>query len=180
MAAAQRPKWIEPNTSWDDEDKGQVVEMNRPESSVDRFHNHEEMSPEGMARALSDLQASVEAMSGRLAAAESGAAGAAQATKDLGASMFKMGDAVSRRVKTLEESTAAAREAAEALAAAEKKRAIAAAKRQAGDRRLMFGALAAAVVAIAVAGGSVMMSKQAASHAPAAPVLYSPSASGGN
>lgn len=177
MAAAQRPKWTDPNASWGDDDK--VVEMNRPESSVDRFHNHEDMSPEGIAQAINNLQASVEAMTGRLAAAESDASGAAQATKDLGASMFKMGDAVSRRVKTLEDATAAAREAAEALAAAEKKRAAAAVKRQAGDRRLMFVALAAAVVAIAVAGGALVMSKQAAPHAPAQ-VLYSPSASGGN
>jgi hypothetical protein len=44
----------------------------------------------------------------------------------------------------------------------------------------MFAALAAAAVAIAVASGAVMMSKQAAAHAPTAPVLYSPSASGGN
>ena len=179
MAAAQRPKWIDPNATWGEDDKGKVVEMSRPESMVDRFHNHEEMSPEGMAQALSDLQASVEAMNGRLAAAEGGVAGVSQATKDLGAGMFKMGDAVSKRVKTLEDAAAAAREAAEALAVAEKKRAAAASKRQAGDRRLMFAALAAAAVAIAVAGGAILMSKQAAPHVPAQ-VLYSPSASGGN
>jgi len=171
MAAAQRPKWIDPNATWGEDDKGKVVEMSRPESMVDRFHNHEEMSPEGMAQALSDLQASVEAMNGRLAAAEGGVAGVSQATKDLGAGMFK-------RVKTLEDAAAAAREAAEALAVAEKKRAAAASKRQAGDRRLMFAALAAAAVAIAVAGGAILMSKQAAPHVPAQ-VLYSPSASGG-
>jgi hypothetical protein len=179
MAAAQRPKWIDPSSTWDDDDTGKVVDMNRSDSNVDRFHNHEDMSLEGMVRTIGELQASVEAMSGRLAAAETGVAGVAQATKDLGAGMFKMGDAVSKRVKTLEDAAAAARESAEALAAAEKKRAAAQAKRQDGDRRLMFAALAAAAVAIAVAGGAVFMSQQAAPHTPA-PVLYSPSASGGN
>jgi hypothetical protein len=179
MAAAQRPKWSDPSATWGDDDQGKVVDMNRPDTNVDRFHNHEEMSPEGMARAISDLQASVQEMKGRLASAESGVAGSAQATKDLGASMFKMGDAVSKRVKTLEDAGAAAKEAAEALAAAEKKRAAALAKRHAGDRRLVFAALAAAVVAIAVAGGAIYMSKQTAPHAQA-PVLYSPSSTGGN
>jgi hypothetical protein len=180
MAAAQRPKWIDPDASWAGDDTGKVVDMTRPDSSVDRFHNHEDMSPEGMARAISDLQASMQAMTGRLAAAESGVAGAAQATKDLGASMFKMGDAVSKRVKTLEDAGAAAKEAAETLAAQEKKRVAAEAKRQDGDRRLVMIALTAALMAIVVAGGAIYMSKQAATPHATAPVLYSPGASGGN
>ena len=67
MAVAQqsKPKWVDPDSMWDDDvpasEGDNVIEMTRPESDIDRFHNHEDLSPEAMARAISDLQASADA-----------------------------------------------------------------------------------------------------------------------
>jgi hypothetical protein len=200
MPAPQpKPKWVDPD-SWGDDDQATVIDI-RPELSIDRFHNHEDLSPEGLAKAISDLKESVEALDSRLNVAEEGASGAAHAAKDLGVSMVKMGDALSKRVKLLEDSAAAIESAAGAAAhaaaaeataqimelaaqksAAEKAASAAAAaplfvaaKPPAKNRRMLYigGAIAALVVA---AAGALVVMKPATPHAAApAQMLYAPS-----
>jgi predicted RNA-binding Zn ribbon-like protein len=188
MAVAQqsKPKWVDPDTMWDDDapagDVDNVIEMARPESSIDRFHNHEDLSPEAMAKAISDLQASVEALDSRLAAVEGDAAGASNATKDLGSSMFKMGDALSKRVKAIEDSVAALEVEPEAepdVVAEEAPMFAPIAKPAAKDRRLVItlGLVAALIVSVAAVA---LMQPQLASHQAApAEALYAPTAPAG-
>ena len=190
MAVAQqsKPKWVDPDSMWDDDDEPKVVEM-RPETNIDRFHNHEDMSSEAMAKAISDLQATVEALDGRLSGVEGSAAGGANAAKDLGVSMVKMGDALSKRMKLLEDSAAAAAEAAaEARAKAEAELAEPATveeanlfapivKPQGKEKTLVLTVGLGAVILAAIAGLVLLHPQPSASRVtPPAQVLYSPSA----
>jgi hypothetical protein len=146
MGAARNtaPKWADPDLPWNDpEPTGQESPLL---TVVDRFHNHEEMSPEGMAAAIAELRETMKALDGRIAGAESEAADANQARKSLGASMVQMGDALSKRVRSLEDAAEAeARMAAEREAAAAKDRAAAKARMM----RISLGA-GGAVAAIVI------------------------------
>jgi hypothetical protein len=62
---------------------------------IDRYHNGEKLSPEVMAKAISELQ-------DRVAALEEGSGGAVAATKRLGRDMLEMGDVLSKRMCALE------------------------------------------------------------------------------
>ncbi|HEY5288604.1 MAG TPA: hypothetical protein VIJ59_01095 [Caulobacteraceae bacterium] len=192
MAVAQqsKPKWVDPDSMWDDDDEPKVVEM-RPEMNIDRFHNHEDMSSEAMAKAISDLQATVVALDGRLSGIEGSAAGGAHAAKDLGVSMVKMGDALSKRMKLLEDSAAAAAEAeAEARAKAEAEAEVAEPatveeaslfapiiKPKGKEKTLVLTVGLGAVILAAIAGLVLLHPQPSASRVtPPAQVLYSPSA----
>src|SRR6516165_10668412 len=96
MGAARNtaPKWVDPDLPWGDTDKGAEVKESVVMTVVDRFHNHEEMSPESMARAITELQETMRSLDGRLTGALTEAA---HATKGLGANMVQMGDAMSKR-----------------------------------------------------------------------------------
>jgi len=183
MAVAQqtKAKWVDPDSMWDDDtptDEGDnVIEMTRPESDIDRFHNHEDLSPEAMAKAISDLQASVEALDGRIAAVEGGAAGAANATKDLGVSMFKMGDALSKRVKALEDSVVEPEPEPEVVA--EEAPLFVPAKPAKEKRMMLTIGLVAALIA-AVAAVALVQPLLASHSAAPAEALYAPAAPGGN
>jgi len=181
MAVAQqsKPKWVDPDSMWDDDvpasEGDNVIEMTRPESDIDRFHNHEDLSPEAMARAISDLQASVEALDGRLAAVEGDAAGASNATKDLGSSMFKMGDALSKRVKAIEDSVAAREVEPEPEVVAEEAPLFVPAK-PAKEKRMMLTIGLVAALIVAVAAVALMQPLLASHQAAPAEALYAPSA----
>jgi hypothetical protein len=62
---------------------------------IDRYHNGEKLSPEVMAKTISELQ-------DRVAALEEGSGGAVAATKRLGRDMLEMGDVLSKRMCALE------------------------------------------------------------------------------
>src|SRR6266851_3089125 len=111
MGAARNtvPKWVDPDLPWDDTEQSVTVEEPALKAVVDRFHNHEEMSPEAMATAIAELRETVKSLDGRLAEAQTDAAEAAIAAKGLGSNMVKMGDALSKRVRTLEEEAEAER-----------------------------------------------------------------------
>lgn len=153
MGAARNlaPKWADPDLPWD------VAEAAKPTDSesaplmtvVDRFHNHEEMSPEVMAQTIAELQATVERLDGQLAAVSGEAAEAAAAAKGLGVNMVQMGDAMSKRVRILEDFAQA-----EFERAAERERVLAEAKPAAKG---LAGALKAVMAAVGL------------SQAPAAP-----------
>jgi hypothetical protein len=171
MGAARNtvPKWADPDLPWDVEGSPANSEEPNLKAVVDRFHNHEEMSPEAMASAIAELREAMRALDGRLAGAENDAADANQARKSLGASMVQMGDALSKRVRSLEETTEA-----EARRAAEREKAEAAARRTAKSRmiRLSLGAGAAVVVIVM----AVLFLVPHGAQTPQ-PVLYSPAAS---
>jgi len=179
MAVAQqtKAKWVDPDSMWDDDtptDEGDnVIEMTRPESDIDRFHNHEDLSPEAMAKAISDLQASVEALDGRIAAVEGGAAGAANATKDLGVSMFKMGDALSKRVKALEDSVVEPEPEPEVVA---EEAPLFVPAKPAKEKRMMLTIGLVAALIVAVAAVALMQPLLASHQAAPAEALYAPSA----
>jgi hypothetical protein len=162
MGAARNlaPKWVDPDLPWDEPAK---VEDTPLLAVVDRFHNHEEMSPEGMAEAIADLQATMKALDGRLAGAVSDAS---RATKGLGASMVQMGDALTKRVRELEESAQS-----EAERASKQIRALQAANKR--NRRI--GLALAGVLAVGITA-AVFLRPLTAPPKPAAPaqVLYSP------
>ncbi|HEV7157108.1 MAG TPA: hypothetical protein VGN38_01990 [Caulobacteraceae bacterium] len=162
MGAARHlaPKWVDTDLPWDEPAKAEDTPLL---AVVDRFHNHEEMSPEGMAEAIADLQAAVESLDGRLAGAVSEAS---QATKGLGASMVQMGDALTKRVRELEESAQS-----EAERASKQIKALQAANKR--NRRI--GLALAGVLAVGIAG-TLVLRFQAPASKPAAPaqVLYSP------
>jgi len=172
MGAARNtaPKWADPDLPWNDVEPRPAGEEPTLKAVVDRFHNHEEMSPEAMASAIAELRETVRSLDGRLTGAESEAADANQARKSLGASMVQMGDALSKRVRSLEESTEAeARRAVEREAAEAKARAAAKARM----KRLSLGA-GGAVAAILV--GALLLAPHGAK--PPQPAVYSPAATG--
>lgn len=162
MGAARNvaPKWVDPDLPWDEPAKGEDTPLL---AVVDRFHNHEEMSPEGMATAIADLEAAVKGLDGRIAGAMNEAS---QATKGLGASMVQMGDALSRRVRELEENAHS-----EAEQAAKQIRALQAANKR--NRRI--GLALAGVLAVGIAAAAFLRF-EAPAPKPSAPaqVLYSP------
>jgi len=174
MGAARNtvPKWADPDLPWNDVEPRAAGEEPTLKAVVDRFHNHEEMSPEAMASAIAELRETVRSLDGRLTGAESEAADANQARKSLGASMVQMGDAISKRVRSLEESTEAeARRAAEREAAEAKARAAAKARM----KRLSLGA-GGAVAAILV--GALLLAPHGAK--PPQPAVYSPASAPAN
>jgi hypothetical protein len=183
MAVAQqsKPYWVDPDSMWGDDDAPNVIEMNRPEGAIDRFHNHEDLSPEAMAKAISDLQATVESLDGRLAAAEEGAVGATHATKDLGVSMFKMGDALSKRVKALEDTVVEPEPVAEEAAPPEEASLFTSvAKPPVKEKRLMITLGLAAALIVAVAAIALIQPQLASHQAAPAQVLYAPAAPAGH
>lgn len=175
------PKWTDPNTSWKDEEGPPLIDMMRSEADVDRFHNHEELSPEAMATAITDLKATVDTLGGRLAAVEEGTAGVVHAAKDLGTNMVKMGDALTKRVKELEEGAElATAEVASAKAEAARAQAALAAERRARQKTVRIAMIGAAVLVAAMVGLVVFGPKLGVGRASSpAPVLYSPNAPAG-
>ena len=175
MGAARNavPKWVDPALPWDDTELTVSNEEPALKAVVDRFHNHEEMSPEAMAMAIAELRETVKSLDGRLTEAQ---ADAATATKGLGGNMVKMGDALSKRVRTLEEEAAAEREADKARAQAQAT-AAAAAKRANRSKmvRLSLGLVGVLVVAMAAV---LLFMPRAAPPSQAQPtqLLYSPDA----
>jgi hypothetical protein len=103
------PQWIDPDQNPPTKGaRARVVrEVISEPSEIDRYHNHESLSPEALTQALGDLQASMEALEERVNAVEEGAASVVGAAKGLGLSMLQMGDALAKRVQTLEEVAAA-------------------------------------------------------------------------
>lgn len=84
--------------------RSRIVRPNVSEpNNIDRYHNNESLSPEAMAEALADLKDTVAALEARLAVAEAGSESAVGATKDLGLTMLHLGDALSKRMTSLEE-----------------------------------------------------------------------------
>ena len=172
-----KPKWADPNVPWKDDEAPPLMDMMRSDADIDRFHNREDQSPEAMAEAITQLQATVEVLTGRLAAVEEGAAGVVHAAKDLGTNMVKMGDALSKRVKDAEdEAEKAATEAASARAYATSARDALAAERSARQKTVRIAAIGAAVLTAVLAALIFFGPRPAATPAHAsAPVLYSPS-----
>ncbi|MGH7023328.1 MAG: hypothetical protein ACREEB_07010 [Caulobacteraceae bacterium] len=181
VARQSQPKWVDPDSMWEDDDNPTVVEMIRPEMNIDRFHNHEDMSPEAMAKVITELQATVEALDTRLAAAEEGASGATHAAKDLGVSMFKMGDALTKRMKHLEDSVAEAAMPAPAPvpepAPEEAPMFAPIAKPAVKERRVLLTVGLAVLLAAAVGAVVLLHPMPLATRAspPPAQVLYAPS-----
>jgi hypothetical protein len=103
------PQWIDPDQNPPTKGaRARVVrEVISEPSEIDRYHNHESLSPEALTQALGELQASMEALEERVNAVEEGAASVVGAAKGLGISMLQMGDALAKRVQTLEEVAAA-------------------------------------------------------------------------
>lgn len=176
LTPQSKPKWADPNVPWNDSETPPLMDMMRSEADVDRFHNHEDQSPEAMAQAISDLKATVDTLGGRLAAVEEGTAGVVHAAKDLGTNMVKMGDALTRRVKDLEgEAELAASEAADAKAEAASARAALAAERRARQKTVRMAMIVGAVLVAAMVGLIFFGPKLTGSHDRSpAPVLYSP------
>ena len=181
MGAARNtaPKWVDLDLPWGDTDEGAKVKEPVLMAVVDRFHNHEEMSPEAMARAIAELQETVRTLDSRLVGAEADAADVVHANKGLGANMVQMGDALTKRMRALEDSVRAeaewAKAEAERAADQARKDAIAARKQRTRMMRLSLG-LAGAVVA--VVASIVLLGPQLAPPRAAtpSPVLYTPSA----
>jgi hypothetical protein len=172
MGAARNtvPKWSDPDLPWNDVEPSAAGEPTL-KAVVDRFHNHEEMSPEAMASAIAELRETVKSLDGRLTGAESEAADGAQARKSLGASMVQMGDALSRRVRSLEDAAEV-----EVRRAAEREKAEAAARKAAKARMLRLSLGAGAAVALIVTAGLMLVPRGAPTPQPA---LYSPAAASG-
>ncbi|HEY2481598.1 MAG TPA: hypothetical protein VGI30_05305 [Caulobacteraceae bacterium] len=172
MGAARNtvPKWADPDLPWYDAEPSAASEEPTLKAVVDRFHNHEEMSPEAMASAIAELREALKSLDGRLTGTESEAADATQARKSLGASMVQMGDALSRRVRSLEDAAEV-----EARRAAEREKAEAVARKAAKARmlRLSLGAGVAVVLIVAAVMLLVPHGPQ-----PPQPMLYSPAAAG--
>ncbi len=175
---SSKPKWSEPNAVWKDDDAPPLMDMMRSEADVDRFHNHEDQSPEAMAQAITDLKATVDTLGGRLAAVEEGTSGVVHAAKDLGSNMVKMGDALTRRVKDLEgDAERATAEATAAKAEAASAKAAHAGERKAREKTVRMAMIGAAVLVAALVGLTLFGPRLGAEHAgSAAPVLYSPNA----
>jgi hypothetical protein len=166
--------------------RGRIVrEVVSEPSEIDRYHNHESLSPEALSKALGELQASMEALEERVTAVEEGAASVVGAAKGLGISMLQMGDALSKRVRSLEEAPPPAApepvlaEPAVAEVEAEELPALFAAHAAPTSKgqilRLTLG-LGAAVVVAVVTIVLLHPNTAPASAAPPAQVLYSPSA----
>jgi hypothetical protein len=122
---------------------------------IDRYHNGEKLSPEVMAKAISELQ-------DRVAALEEGSGGAVAATKRLGLDMLEMGDVLSKRMRALEvrpepepAETAPAEAAPEAVAEAQAPLFVKPAGRTRASRAapILVGVMA---VAMAVAGVAIL------------------------
>jgi hypothetical protein len=173
-------KWIDPEPAGREATslgRGKVVrELAAERGEVDRFHNNESLSPEAMQQVLSDLKETVATLEERVAAAEAGSASVVGAAKGLGMSMLNMGDALAKRITSLEEAAEAAE--AEAKAKAEAEAALAAAQRAAPQARkgpnlkiplAIGGVVVAAVLAF-------VLLRPHPTPAPAQ-LLYSPAAS---
>jgi hypothetical protein len=180
MGAARNavPKWVDPDLPWDDTELPVSNEEPALKAVVDRFHNHEDMSPEAMAMAIAELRETVKSLDGRLAEAQTEAAEAANATKGLGSNMVKMGDALSKRVRTLEEEAEAERAAERARAQAQAA-AAAAAKRANRSKMVrlslgLAGALVVVMAAVLLLWPHAAPTTQAAAQP--AQLLYSPDA----
>ena len=175
---SSKPKWSDPNAAWKDDEAPPLMDMMRSEADVDRFHNHEDQSPEAMAKAITDLQATVGALGGRLAAVEEGTSGVVHAAKDLGANMVKMGDALTKRVKDLEgDAERAAAEATAAKAEAASAKAALATERRAREKTVRIAMIGGALVVAAMVALTLFGPRLGAGHASSpAPVLYSPNA----
>ncbi|HEY1414403.1 MAG TPA: hypothetical protein VGF42_00795 [Caulobacteraceae bacterium] len=173
-----KPKWTEPNAVWKEDDAPPLMDMMRSEADVDRFHNHEDQSPEAMAQAITDLKATVDTLGGRLAAVEEGTSGVVHAAKDLGTNMVKMGDALTKRVKDLEgDAERATAEATAAKAEAASARAALAGERKAREKTVRMAMIGGAVVVAALVALTLFGPKLGAGPASSpAPVLYSPNA----
>jgi hypothetical protein len=172
------PKWVDPDLPWDDTELPVSNEEPALKAVVDRFHNHEDMSPEAMVSAIAELRETVKSLDGRLAEARTDAAEAANATKGLGANMVKLGDALSKRVRTLEEEAEAERAAEKARAQA--RAAAAAAAKRANRSKMVRLSLGLVGALVAVMAGALLLWPHSAPPARAAAqptqLLYSPDA----
>jgi len=178
MGAARNtvPKWVDPDLPWDDTERSVSNEEPALKAVVDRFHNHEEMSPEAMAMAIAELRETVKTLDGRLAEVKTDATEAANATKGLGANMVKMGDALSKRVRSLEEEAEAERAVERARAQAQA--AAAAAAKHAYRSNMVRLSLGFVVALVVVVAAVLLLWPHAAppSQAKPAQLLYSPDA----
>jgi len=111
MTRAAQPgaKWIDPDPAWPGDVSGVAVsggagegEAAAADPPVDRFHNHENMSPEAMAESIAQLQASVAALTWRIAVLESDEGSALGVSRRLGKDVVEMGGALARRMHMLE------------------------------------------------------------------------------
>jgi hypothetical protein len=106
-AARVDPRWIDPDRvrAGTGQDSTAPADENvAPEDcQIDRFHNHENLSPEALAQAVTQLQASVSAMTDRLAALETAEGASLNATRRLGLDVIELAGALARRVRALEQ-----------------------------------------------------------------------------
>ncbi|HEY7852017.1 MAG TPA: hypothetical protein VIB82_03525 [Caulobacteraceae bacterium] len=179
-------KWIDPEPAGREAaplGRGRGVRQVASErGEIDRYHNNESLSPEAMSKVLADLQETVVSLEARVAVAEAGSASVVGAAKGLGLSMLNMGDALAKRISSLEETAAAEAEAAAAAKAEAEEAALASAlfvtppaqARKTPNRRLLLAG--GAVVVAAVVGFVFLRPHAPTPAAPAAQVLYSPSA----
>jgi hypothetical protein len=172
-------QWIDPEPAGREATPlgaGKVVRRLAAErGEIDRFHNNESLSPEAMRQVLTELEDTVATLEERVAAAEAGSASVVGAAKGLGLSMLNMGDALAKRISSLEEAAEAAGEArakAEAKAAAALLATPPAPARR--GRNLKISLAVGGVVVAAVL--AVVFLRPHATPAPAQ-LLYSPAAS---
>ncbi|HXU99733.1 MAG TPA: hypothetical protein VG166_04480 [Caulobacteraceae bacterium] len=115
--------WIDPEPAGREATplgRGKVVRQLAAErGEIDRFHNNESLSPEAMEQALAELKETVATLEERVAAAEAGSTSVVGAAKGLGMSMLNMGDALAKRISSLEEAAEAAEAEARAKAEAD-------------------------------------------------------------
>ena len=100
------PRWIDPDRAWAGRGRGPATPADEGAASedhqIDRFHNHENMSPEALAQAVSQLQASLAIMTDRVAALEAAEGTTLDATRRLGLDVIELAGVLSRRVRALE------------------------------------------------------------------------------
>lgn len=106
-AARVGPRWIDPDRVWAGSGPGSVTSAEEMVASedcqIDRFHNHENMSPEALAQAVAQLQASLAAMTDRVATLEAAEESTLNATRRLGMDVIELAGALARRVRALEQ-----------------------------------------------------------------------------
>lgn len=106
-AARVGPRWIDPDRVWAGSGPGSAALADEKVASedfqIDRFHNHENMSPEALAQAVAQLQASLAAMTDRVATLEAAEESTLKATRRLGMDVIELAGALARRVRALEQ-----------------------------------------------------------------------------
>jgi len=183
MTRAAQPgaKWIDPDPAWPGDVSGVAVsggagegEAAAADPPVDRFHNHENMSPEAMAESIAQLQASVAALTWRIAVLESDEGSALGVSRRLGKDVVEMGGALARRMHMLEGKIAGERPPAPPSSGAVTPPAPAdlfptRAVKPRRPRSLLFVLIVALLVIVALAAAWVWLQRQQAAQAKSAP-----------